>query len=223
MKSVFSVSLLLAVAFYLPRRMAFAPARRYAEQRIHHLHSSQPGKSVGDVTGNLHGGKYLFSSDQYIAGGSLAGREFAESLYGCGDDENVIESDDDDAHLSKWVQRLVDPNEQRDRPFVGTLSFDNDARIHRVTIKNDERSWERFYAFVLPVDEDASECFEIRPTSGSLSPRGGASNACDETKPYSDSAKVSIEWKGDGTEGGVMFVIGTEAEVWRYHVETPTN
>ncbi|EJK47507.1 hypothetical protein THAOC_33763 [Thalassiosira oceanica] len=221
---------LLTVACYLPQHRALAPAcrqrkHRHAE-RIHSLRSSEPGRSVGDVTGNLHGGKYQFY-DQYIAGGSLAGREFAESLYsgpGCGGDDNVIESDDENADLSMWVQRLVDPNEQRDRPFVGTLSFDNDARIHRVTIKNDERSWEKFHAFVLPMEEDVSECFEICPTSGSLAPRGGTTNACDETKPYSDSANVSIKWKGDGNAGReIMFVVGTEAEVWRYHVETPTK
>ena len=227
----------LAVACYLPpRQSAFAPARQQRKQHLHaeriHPLRSEPGRSVGDVAGNLHGGKYLFSSDQYIAGGSLAGREFAESLYssspGCGDDHNVIENDDDDdADLPKWARRLRDPNEQRDGPTVGTLSFDDDARIHRVTIKNDERSWEKFYAFVLPMEEDVDECsFEIRPTSGSLAPRGGASNACDETKPYSDGANVSIEWKGGGggsAGGEVLFVVGTEAEVWRYQVETPTK
>ena len=30
----------------------------------------------------------------------------------------------------------------------------------------------------------------VRPRSGSLAPRGGASNACDASNPYSDSATI---------------------------------
>ena len=206
-------------------------------------------RSVGDAVRNLHGGKYQFSSaeTQYLAGCSPTGREFAESLYasssssssssstGAAGDDAVV-----DEELPRWARRLRDstsPGGPRsdgggDWTFAGTLAFDRDAAMmrHVVTIRNEEMSWEAFYAFVLPHDEGGGggggpPSFEASPTRGVLAPRGGSSNLCDETSPYPDAADISIKWNGEGggigavpERGPSLLVVGTEAKVWRYRL-----
>lgn len=188
--------------------------------------------SIGDVVQNLHGGKYQFSETQYIAGGSLVGQQFAESLYSGSVDESLDTSlgtdDNNEEELPKWAQRMQDPSEQNAKPALDTIAFDVENAAHTISIKNDERSWERYYAFILP-NHHADGLFRISPTTGSLAPRGGASNVCDESKPYLDSANISIEWIGGegGSTGGIggggndelLLVVGTEAEVWRYRLQ----
>ena len=209
-------------------------------------------RSVGDAVRNLHGGKYQFSSaeTQYLAGCSPTGREFAVSLYASSSSSTTTtggagDVDDDavvDEELPRWARRLRDsppPGGPRsdgggDGTFAGTLAFDRDAAAtmrHVVTIRNEERSWEAFYAFVIPCDDGGGgggggpPSFGASPTRGVLAPRGGSSNLCDETRPYPDAADISIEWNGgDGgigaiSEGGPsLLVVGTEAEVWRYRL-----
>jgi hypothetical protein len=56
---------------------------------------------------------------------------------------------------------------------------------------------------------------------GHLAPRGGASNACDASKPYLDSADIRIEFVGDpqaAVDEELLLVVGTEAEVWRWQL-----
>ena len=222
---------------------------------------------------NLHGGKYQFSNTQYLAGNSFIGQQFAESLYAsCDDDDYDYDYDsaseqdgggaEEGGSLPKWAMQLQNATVQcnANKPILHTLLFDkqgsmesqNQKQKHQVLIKNEERSWERYYAFILPyykegtecsagddhvhVANSASSCFGITPNMGSLAPRGGASNVCDESKPYSDGALISIEYanddiqgKNDGNEDDDddviekndewLLVIGTEAEVWRYRLK----
>jgi len=159
---------------------------------------------------------------------------------GGGDDDeldNIREEEDDE--LPRWAARLQDSNKQFAKPALGTLSFDGcnkeeeEEDVVPVTIKIEERSWEKYHAFILRRNsssknndnDDAVMCppFRVSPSSGSLAPRGGASNVCDDTKPYLDSATILIEWVGDAGgvgEGGNewLLVAGTEAEVWRYRL-----
>eukprot|EP00578_Thalassiosira_sp_NH16_P030772 CAMPEP_0181081938 /NCGR_PEP_ID=MMETSP1071-20121207/3360_1 /TAXON_ID=35127 /ORGANISM="Thalassiosira sp., Strain NH16" /LENGTH=224 /DNA_ID=CAMNT_0023163501 /DNA_START=224 /DNA_END=898 /DNA_ORIENTATION=+ len=193
--------------------------------------------TIGDVVQNLHGGKYQFSETQYLAGSSVMGRQFAESLYSSGgsaDNEQSADVIHDGEELPRWAMRLQDPMEQGSEPFLGTLAFDEELDVlHRtISIKNDERSWERYYAFILVnVDDDnagvrhGDGCpFRASPATGTLAPRGGASNACDESRPYSDSATISVERIGEEKaavaedERRWMLIVGTEAEVWRYRL-----
>jgi len=181
--------------------------------------------SIGDVVQNLHGGKYQFSETQYLAGGSVMGQQFAESLHSGAGDENVVMmgTNSEDEELPKWALRLKDLIEQSSKPVLDTLVFDEENVVHTITIKNDEISWEKYCAFVLRNNDDGLGCFRVSPTTGSLAPRGGASNVCDETKPYSDIAKVAIEWVRGGADVVVgenewLLVVGTEAEVWRYRL-----
>mmetsp|Transcript_8390 Transcript_8390/g.13605 ORF Transcript_8390/g.13605 Transcript_8390/m.13605 type:complete len:229 (+) Transcript_8390:3-689(+) len=185
--------------------------------------------AIGDVVQNLHGGKYQFSETQYLAGGSVMGQQFAESLYSSGGGVDETENDGVDDELPKWALRLQNSFKQSAKPVMTTLAFDKEKSTHSISIKNDERSWERYHVFLLPttiaIDDDDLCCFRVSPTTGSLAPRGGASNICDETKPYSDSAVISIEWLGEddmdvGAAGEKewLLVVGTEAEVWRYRL-----
>ena len=69
---------------------------------------------------------------------------------------------------------------------------------------------------------DSNRIFNLSPLTGTLAPRGGASNLCDETKPYLDYANISIERVGDAAandKDGWLLVVGTEAEVWRYRLD----
>ena len=177
--------------------------------------------SIGDITQNLHGGKYQFSDTQYLAGSSLMGQQFAESLYSSSfhDDEDVFEEDDDE--LPKWALKLQQPDEHDGKQLTGILSFNDFVKSHTISITNDERSWEKYYSYILP-NNNLEQYFQISPLRGHLAPRGGASNACDASKPYSDSASITIELVGDNhpaiADQRVLLVVGTEAEIWRYQL-----
>ena len=117
-------------------------------------------------------------------------------------------------------------------PIRDTLIFSTQQQSssHTITITNDERSWEKFYAFILPPSPSIGHStnnnksspvpFSVSPSNGTLAPRGGASNLCDETKPYLDYANISIERIGGAAndKDGWLLVVGTEAEVWRYRL-----
>ncbi len=180
--------------------------------------SSSSSTSIGDITQNLHGGKYQFSETQYLAGGSLMGQQFAESLYSSCDEEDSVE--EEDGELPKWALRLQQPDDHKGKQLAGTLIFSECVKSHTISITNDERSWEKYYAFVLP--NSFQQSFRISSLRGVLAPRGGASNACDASKPYSDSAHITIELIVDDhaiiAGGEVLLVVGTEAEIWRYEL-----
>ena len=194
--------------------------------------SCSSSTSIGDVVQNLHGGKYQFSDTQYLAGSSVMGQQFAESLYSS-DDTSSAEGCDEgvmtDEELPMWARRLQDSTEQCSKPILDTLVFDEATNsAASIAIKNDERSWEKYYAFILGNNCNGNNFFRVYPQTGSLAPRGGASNVCDETKPYSDSAAIAIELVGQGKQmiAGAdensnedwLLVVGTEAEVWRYRL-----
>ena len=101
--------------------------------------SSSKTTSIGDVVQNLHGGKYQFSETQYLAGSSLIGQQFAESLYSSSSegehDEGIVgNEDDDDTELPKWAIRLQDPIEQLTKPIQDILIFDERNTLHTITI-----------------------------------------------------------------------------------------
>ncbi len=182
------------------------------------IDTSTSSTSIGDITQNLHGGKYQFSETQYLAGGSLMGQQFAESLYSSCDEEESLEEEDDE--LPKWLMKLQQPDEHEGKQLAGSLTFSECAKSHKISITNDERSWEKYYAFVLP--NTFQQSFRISSLRGVLAPRGGASNACDASKPYSDSAHIAIELVGDDDAtivgGEVLLIVATEAEIWRYEL-----
>ena len=173
---------------------------------------------------NLHGGKYQFQ-DSYLAGSTRIGQEFADSLYASGDSDTA---DDDEEEIPKWALHLMDPLSHKDKPFKDTLYLSQKRLEQEIKITNDERSWEKYYASIFSLNqvvgmEGGSYCpFEILPQSGTLAPRGGASNACDANAPYSDSALIVVKWiEAECCDVDAFFlVLGTEAEVWRYLLKT---
>ena len=60
-----------------------------------------------------------------------------------------------------------------------------------MVLENEEISWEPFYAEL--VGHSESTCLlDLTPFNGTLAPRGGAENACDENKPYSDQCLLTV-------------------------------
>ena len=205
--------------------------------------SSSPKKSIGELTQNLHGGKYQFFSDtQYLSGNSIIGQQFAESLYSSSSsvsgscvDNNDDEDFMDNEEIPKWAMRLQQPTEHEGRQLTGTLTFTSSNNVHTITIKNEERSWEQYFAYILGASDNnnnsiavattaSEDLFQLSSVRGYLAPRGGASNACDASRPYLDSADIRIEFVGDpqaavdatiGKDEELLLVVGTEAEVWR--------
>jgi hypothetical protein len=183
-----------------------------SDQSIDNILSST---SIGDITQNLHGGKYQFSETQYLAGGSLMGQQFAESLYSSCNDASFEEDDE----VPKWALKIRHPDKHEGKQLNGVLAFNDCAKSHTISIKNDERSWEQYFVYVLSSNVQ-EQPFQISPLRGHLAPRGGASNACDASKPYLDSADITVELIGNGRPlGRTLLVAGTEAEIWRYELK----
>lgn len=176
-------------------------------------------KSIGEVVNYLHGGKYQFQ-DSFMAGSTRVGQEFAHSLY-----SSDIEAEDD-KDIANWALRLMDPLVHIDERITDSFVFYKNCFEERtITIKNYERSWERFHVFVFSWNQgderlnkdDNMNTLMTCPSTGVLAPRGGASNACDENAPYSDSAEINIKWIGGRNScDEYLLVVGTETEVKRY-------
>jgi hypothetical protein len=105
-----------------------------------------------------------------------------------------------------------------------------------ITITNDERSWEHYYCKLVKVtsagtivDDSAVWCHHqpadcvvtVSPAKGHLAPRGGSSNLCDPSNPYSDSAQIQIQLVSSEITTGHhhLLLIGTEAEAWPYWIQ----
>lgn len=67
--------------------------------------------------------------------------------------------------------------------------------------------------------------FMVKPSSGDLAPRGGASNACDASQPYSDSATLQVIHNEKQVEHGEDYwlVVGTEEEQRSYRLKLSSN
>ena len=183
-------------------------------------------KSIDDYVLNVHGGKYRFDDPSSI--GSAAGQDFAQSLYSS---SSTIEADiaaaeeeqlaaSDYNRWPNWAKRMV-TNKERIKASIGNtveVSGSNSPAV--VTIQNQYRTWEPYYARIVRFDANTDE-IDIDPATcpymiiaihGKLAPNGGIDS-------YSDSASISVqrsqrEWKEEGE--GWFLVVGTEEEQW-YH------
>jgi len=158
---------------------------------------------------------------------SSAGQEFAEALYSGNSLEGEEEPIDLDEPLPKWALKMLSMVPTTTTPAD---VFSASERIE-VRIENDERSWERFYAFTIDPTSfriqqdmtfqkvlDESAPFRVQPWSGQLAPRGGSPNLCDPSKPYSDSDVLEIVCTSS-TSKDFWLVVGTEADQWYYRIE----
>lgn len=222
---------------------------------------------VGGVVGNVHGGRCHFDpggaasavggefSSMLTAGGRGVGggsrlpdpswRRLNPNLAG---EETVPEPE------PRWRQ-VLRPDLAR---LAGRLGFKpdpsppverGDTAVAVVRVSNSCRTWEPFIAAV--VDGTGARIgpdVRAEPAGGTLAPRGGANNACDETKPYPDWVKVSVVvharpeagggespfvlvagavtgagGRGDqDAPGGLFLVVKTEEEQWTYALEAET-
>lgn len=205
-------------------------------------------KSVADTVGYLHGGKYQFdsTSNPSLPGGSGG----YEGSWSCedynsnnNDDENII----DEEEWPRWARNMEPPpptlcsSTSSSLSKIVDLNFPSPSSSSpklRVEIRNDERTWEKFFVTIHSSSPSLSSVhppmITAMPRSGTLAPRGGASNACDSSKPYADSVTIVVsrsdntigtgmgkgegEGEGEGDEGNrwCWLIIGTEDEKW-YH------
>jgi hypothetical protein len=170
--------------------------RQVRFQRECRVWSEDERRSIGDVVKGLHGSKYQFGA----AGINYEGQQFAEMSYSSG----TLEEDDyEDGPPPNWALSLQQKNPPEGCP---ELFVSKDGAV--VEIQNDERSWEKYYAFVIG-DEDCCPYY-VAPRVGMLAPRGGSND-------YTDTAQVAVHVT-DSTQGNWWLVVGTEAASWSYKI-----
>lgn len=156
--------------------------------------NAESKKSIADYTLGLHGGKYQFGES---SGFSSAGQEFAASLYSSGETQQVDYASED---LPDWAVRLSELTTECLRMYSSSIqALPADGKV---TIVNDEMTWERYYAFVVPRGEQGTTV-SVEPWVGMLAPRGGQ-----ETLQVTPSSLP--------TSGRSWLVVGTETERWIY-------
>lgn len=186
--------------------------------------------SIGDVVQGLHGSKYQFQ--QYP---NYEGRQFAESGYSSGKyqgDAVAVQTTMSQEPLPDWAIRWQQ-NFEVPKEGLGSarklkvFSANVDSPI-TLTIRNDERSWEKFYTFVLMWEEeegggkrqsvDASYLIRVTPTLGMLAPRGKSGGGGEAGQTFSDTANLQVTATIEDPEasGKLWLLVGTEAERWVY-------
>lgn len=205
--------------FLKPCAAATTSSRRGRNGYLHTTASSDNSNeklAVSDYVKGVHGGKYQFEGAT-MSGMSFAGAEFADSLYSSG--ATIMQKQEaEEEELPKWAQCMRPP-----------ASMDLNHGILRAgesaLVNNEERTWERFYAFVMSSSTNdafsVSACpFDASPITGHLAPKGGATNVCDENDPYSDSARITVIM--DKSKDVLVadeqwwLVVGTEETKWYY-------
>ena len=206
--------------------------------------NSQEYRSIADVVGGLHGGKYQFGGEAGVTGIS----DSAFSGHGGAEFQTEFEEIDEEAetetdHLPNWAKELAPKEFQTISPLVLSIPSNSnpmDGMVYfaSINIQNQERTWEKFHAKIMAKDEsetgfvdisaDASfsstSVLSVAPKTGFLAPRGGASNACDASRPYLDTATIRVTQSGDSNSAGsprdnLWLVVGTEEEQWAYKLD----
>ena len=165
----------------------------------------------------------ILSADQFSLRGDAGfqGDAFASALASSCDDA-TRDSDSDAQPWPKWATELRRPRggsvaeAPADEVQLLVLPTDGAATV-RVT--NVFRSWDRFYATVLPASGADDAAFQVAPVCGDLAPRGGANNVCDESKPYRDHVDITIARRaGDARTAQAMLLVRTEEEQWIWRI-----
>ena len=175
-------------------------------------------RDLSSVVGGLHGGMY-----QFCAGGAqyYAGSVFAASLAASVSEAAAAPGGElEGAEWPRWASEL------RAQPdaLAGTLTFAGAGDVREARVQNTYRTWEPWVAAVLTAEGEVAAVTAESPyalvgaSSGTLAPRGGASNVCDASKPYSDAACVRVQCcapPGAPPAGGLL-VVKTEEEQWTF-------
>jgi hypothetical protein len=160
--------------------------------------SSTSSRSIGDVVQGLHGSKYQFSD----SGINFEGQQFAETGYGSSTPAEQ-EEDCSDEPVPTWALKLKEIIPSNESPTLQLASG-----YGSVQIQNEERSWEKYYAFLIG---DNIDTLVVEPSVGMLAPRGGTEN-------FPDTAQLTVQGATDGAGGNAFLAVGTEAEKWVYKI-----
>ena len=221
-------------AFVLVNTNAFKRSSSVGAYNIGQGNNTESGddatssKSIDDYVLNVHGGKYRFDDPSSI--GSAAGQDFAQSLYSSSStkEEDIAAAEEEQRAAAdynrwpNWAKRMV-TNKDRIKASIGNMvevSGSNSPAV--VTIRNQFRTWEPYYARIVRFDDNANDVdidpatcpYMISAIHGKLAPYGGIDT-------YSDLASNSVqtaqrEWKEEGE--GWFLAVGTEEEHWYYQL-----
>eukprot|EP00290_Baffinella_frigidus_P048771 CAMPEP_0180386106 /NCGR_PEP_ID=MMETSP0989-20121125/29480_1 /TAXON_ID=697907 /ORGANISM="non described non described, Strain CCMP2293" /LENGTH=290 /DNA_ID=CAMNT_0022386783 /DNA_START=27 /DNA_END=899 /DNA_ORIENTATION=- len=172
--SSFVVSWLPARGAPALRGLAGAHCRRSCRSAGGALACQQGPRQVGDVVGYVHGGKYQFGE-----GGDSAGKSLGADYSGASAKQ---EPQGKEEPFPRWAEGDFSPGKVN-----GEVRLVSPGDMAEVRIVNEEISWEPFFVQVV----GSSRVFAA-PSSGTLAPRGGANNVCDPSKPYADTARVTL-------------------------------
>jgi hypothetical protein len=189
---------------------------------------------VSGVVGNLHGGKYQFGPG---GAASAVGDEFASMLAaggsGVGGGSQLHDPGKGSLNPNLAGEETVPEPEPRWRQVLrpdltrlaGCLRFFFDppptfehggTTVAVVRVFNSCRTWEPFIAAVVDgTGARVGPALRAEPAGGTLAPRGGANNACDQAKPYPDWVKVSVvvpAWLTGGEQRPSVFTAGAGSE-----------
>ena len=142
---------------------------------------------MSDAVGYVHGGKYQFDETYNVAHQFASGGEITAQVVA-----------GDEAGKMLMMAELVKPETDM---LQGTLVLTPSRSLATVSIVNEEMSWERFVVRLVGgdgADIAAAVAVTVTPESGDLAPRGGANNVCDPSKPYKDSAAITLSLSRHG-------------------------
>ena len=157
-------------------------------------------KTIADYTLGLHGGKYQFGDYSSV---SMVGQEFAATLYSGG----TSEAEQDDYASERWPAWAVRLSEWTATDSSALSSVQPLPVDGIVKIVNEEMTWERYYAFIVPRHGDKVH-FSVDPWVGVLAPRGGQVILKVTALSSAEGSAPSPSW----------LVVGTETELWVYSV-----
>ena len=183
------------------KRRIFVEASAEGSSSSSSSDNSSNSRSIGDVVQGLHGGKYQFNHP----GINYDGQNFAETGYGSGligDDEEVTYYDDQQQEpaIPNWALKLqqldYDDDDDDHYPTID-VSSSSSLLESSIQIKNNERSWEKFYAFIVSdnnnnynngdSEDEIVEVVTVEPNVGMLAPRGGKSDN------FQDNAVLTVK------------------------------
>ena len=222
--SIYATLLTFAMTFS-PRNGPIMGIRRMAVNFQEPLFATEqndlPERTLQDYVLNVHGGKYQFDT----SGGTTVGRDFASMLYGSRDECDPLPKDPPFEEWPHWAKNMA--SRDFSNHILEAIQVTSDGVLTKVSITNQYRTWEPYYSCICQPQDGV---FEIMSgtSHGTLAPKGGAANACDVSKPYSDTATVSIRCLADAIQhfdpnDDYFLVIGTEEEKWYYRLELTNN
>ena len=191
-------------------------------------------RTIGDYMGGTHAGKYEFDS-RYSGVTSFNYEKSKIFDDNAGQPGTKFLAKVPDSEPPSWSFRTIDLESSGSLKGIIQLTPTciGAAKGVGVTVQNDEISWEPFYATIEvsgQLDSPQDLCLGLTPTSGFLAPRGGANNACNVNKPYSDSCILTVYYTEPPDKAGIRtpvdqllrpknnihLVVKTEMEHWNW-------